>query len=100
MGAIGLGVVTAQAVAIGITALPKPDTDADWGGWMWHSYYANTIERLSASGFQHRSLTLIPIDTKAMRKIGLNERLVLVIENSGTVGVQVYDSFRILAKLP
>jgi len=100
MGAVGLGVVTEQASSIGITAVPHPDTDSDWGGWLWHQYYSAAFLFGDATGFAGDAMARFVMDSKAMRKIGLQERLVLVIENSGVRGIQISNSFRVLLKLP
>ena len=99
MGAVGIGVVSAQAQSVGITAIPHPDTDSSWGGWLWHSYFANRQRFASAVGFQSDALIQMVIDSKAMRKVGDEERLVAVIENSSSTGLDFYFNFRLLFKL-
>ncbi len=98
MGAVGIGVVTEQAATLGVTAVPAPDTDSGWSGWLWHSYFASGFEIATAVGFEPDMLHRIQIDSKAMRKVGDNERLVVVVQNSSTVGIQIFDSIRILSK--
>ncbi len=96
-GAVGIGVVSAQAVSVGITAVPHPVTDAGWNGWFWHSYWNSTVRVSSAVGFQNL-LRNITIDSKAMRKVGDEERVVIVLENSATVGVRFFMDVRIYSK--
>ena len=98
LGAIGIGVVSAQAASVGVTAVPHPDTDSAWGGWLFHSYYASSFFFSTAASYIANALFSMPVDSKAMRKVGEEERLVVVIANSSTTGVQVYDSFRLLSK--
>jgi len=98
MGAVGLGVVSEQAATVGITAVPHPDTDSGWNGWLWHSYWVASFTFGSAVGFTSPSLSQVIIDSKAMRKVGDNERVVLVVENSSAVGIQFYSSVRIYSK--
>jgi len=98
MGAVGIGIVSEQAATVGITAVPHPDTDSGWNGWLWHSYYASSFTFGSSVGFTSPTLFHIEIDSKAMRKVGDNERLVVVVENSGVVGIQFYSSVRIYSK--
>jgi len=43
-------------------------------------------------------LTHYLVDSKAMRKVGDEERLVVVIENSAAFGIEVYHNIRILSK--
>ena len=40
LGAVGIGKVTVNAVAVGISAIPHPGADADWDGWMYHSFFS------------------------------------------------------------
>jgi len=99
-GAFGICVVTQQAAGIGITAIPHPSTDAAWGGWFVHGFFAEEFRFLSAIGFQPHNAAQFPIDSKAMRKVDEDERVVVVIENTGaTTGLLVSDSFRFLTKV-
>ena len=96
-GAYGLGVVSAEAQAIGATAIPRPFDDDDWGGWMVHGYYAGHLEFQSATS-EHQTPFLYQIDSKAMRKIGPNETLIWMVESfEGAVAVTIHA--RVLAKL-
>ena len=97
LGAIGIGVVSAQAAALGITAVPHPDTDASWGGWMWHTYYAERFSE-SGTGLGFDVVRKYVIDSKAMRKVGDEERMIMVIENSAATGILLYTAFRVLSK--
>ena len=98
MGAIGIGIVSEQAATLGATAVPAPDTDSGWGGWLWHSYFVGSFRVADATGMQAQYINRIVIDSKAMRKVGDNERLVVVVQNSSVVGIQIYDSIRIYSK--
>ena len=98
LGAIGIGVVSAQAVSVGVSAIPHPDTDASWDGWFWHSYFVSRIFFNSAIGFDGNMVQHITIDSKAMRKVGDEERVVVVVQNSAGVGMNFFDSVRILSK--
>ena len=99
MGAFGIAVVTEQAATVGITAVPHPNTDAAWDGWMYHHYYASHVDALTSVGVINDSLHRIVIDSKSMRKVSEDDRLVVVIENSAPFGVEVFNSVRILSKL-
>ena len=98
MGAVGIGIVSEQAASLGVTAVPHPDFDAGWGGWLWHSYFASSFKQATAASFIGDSFNRIVIDSKAMRKVGDNERLVFVCQNSSTTGMVFYDSFRLYSK--
>jgi len=77
VGAIGMGIVTAEAFAAGVASVPEPHTDADWGGWfVWRSFgfaidVTTDISRIKNS-------IEFEIDSKAMRKVTANEVLVVV----------------------
>ncbi len=99
-GAFGICVVTEQAASIGVSAVPHPGTDAAWGGWVVHQYFASQFARLSASGVAADFMHLIQIDSKGMRKIGENERVVTIWQNMGaTHGMNTFSSFRFVTKV-
>ncbi len=97
-GAIGMGVVSAEALAIGVTALPGPFSNADWGGWfVWRSF-AGVWDVTTDIGRAITSFTM-EIDSKAMRKVDANSALVVVVESQGGNGLSVFDGTRHLLKL-
>ncbi len=98
LGAVGICKVSAQAVSVGITAIPHPDTDSGFP-WLWHSYFASSFVFGTNVGFEPGMLHRIVIDSKAMRKVTDDERIVMVVENSAPFGISVFDSFRIMSKL-
>ena len=96
-GAVGMGIVSAEALAVGITALPTPYRDADWGGWfVWRSF-AQHVQVIDATGVLLGGLHL-EVDSKAMRKISANEALVVVAESQASA-FNVWDGTRNLVKL-
>ena len=91
-GAFGIAVVTDRAFAAGVASLPDSVTDAGWNGWfVWRSFAQvvsfddATGQRLFAFGFQ--------VDSKAMRKIGAEETMV-VIAASQAGAFNIYDGTR------
>ena len=66
VGAFGIGLVSAEALAIGITALPTPQSDADWGGWMVWRSFAYRLEFVDATGTFQIDWGF-EVDSKAMR---------------------------------
>jgi len=97
IGAVGIGVVSAEALAVGITALPEPYSDADWGGWMvWRSFaYQFRFEDATATQYPRWDFE---VDSKAMRKVGPSDALVFVAE-SFAGAFKVADTTRQLLKL-
>jgi len=97
VGAFGIGIVSAEALSVGITAIPTPFTDADWGGWMVLQPFAFRLDVTSDIGRLISSLQ-IEVDSKAMRKVGPNTAAVVVAESlSGALSVA--DTTRLLLKL-
>ena len=102
-GAFGICIVSADAFAVGVTAIPTPLDDADWNGWLWHQFYSLTQAAVfSAQIAGGSAVRRITIDSKAMRKINVNEVIVLVGEHieTGTAVMQVAADSRLLFKLP
>ena len=98
VGAVGIGVVSAEAFGIGITAIPTPYSDADWPGWlMWRSF-ALHLDVQSAVGFDLNSAVQLEIDSKAMRRAGSNEVFVFIAE-SQEGAFDIADCTRQLLKL-
>jgi len=98
-GGIGQVVVTDQAQAIGVTAVPDPVTepDADWfvyQPWMVDFHFA------TASGFNSSAGSQYTVDSKAMRKVGNNQTFITVGANSNTGDGAIVTGFgRQLIKL-
>ena len=82
VGAFGIGLVSSEAAAVGITAIPEPFSDADWGGWMVWQSFALHYEFHDATGSFLES-EAIEIDSKAMRKVEPNSVMVFVAESQG-----------------
>jgi len=101
--AAGIGVVTSDAFAIGITAIPQPFSDVQWPGWMWHaSGSIRTAFGALAIGDPSENPVVVPIETKSMRKLRLNEILMLTVQGgeTGTSSMDVAGMTRVLLKLP
>ena len=99
LGAYGIAVVTEQAATIGITAVPTPATDAAWGGWLYHTYFFAGMDFISAVGVEPGMMHTFPIDSKAMRKVDEDERLVTVVENTGIHAFELASAVRLLSKV-
>jgi len=98
-GAIGIGVVTSAAFAIGVTAVPTPITEQSWDGWLYHSFFS--VHRgLDAGAGASQSMRL-EVDSKAMRKLNVNETVMVVLEavEIPTATAEVFFDSRMLVKL-
>ena len=97
VGAVGCCIVSSDALAVGITAIPGPFSDSEWGGWfVWHSF-AYRFEFDDATGVQFPNWNW-QVDSKAMRKVGPNEALVQVAE-SQSGAFDIAAPLRTLVKL-
>ena len=102
-GAIGFGIVSQAAFAVGATAVPTPTTESEWPGWLYHRFFgarsvtATIADGANAVGAVHR----IEIDSKAMRKIGIDELIMGVVEvtEQGTATMEMHGNTRMLLKL-
>ena len=92
--AVGLAVVSEQAAAIGVTAVPTPITDMESDMFFLHKVVMGDFVFASGSGFQDTPIgSGISIDSKAMRKVNNDQNVVLVLEGAiagfgeGCIGV-------------
>ena len=90
----GLGIIRAQAdaIAAGGTSLPGPlrDIGADW---LWHAFVPlDAVGATAQSGASNTLNMRVTIDSKAMRRMGSNEGLVLVGEISTSEMAEVVVS--------
>ena len=98
-GAIGLAVVTDQAFAIGVTAVPTPYTDGGSDAWFMHSYWATPVRAPTAVGVNKVS-SIYRFDSRAMRKVHADQTVILMMENgSSTHGVTFMYECRLLVKV-
>ena len=91
-------VVSDQAFAVGITAVPTPSTDSDSDLFYQFDPWASRMELITAAGFNYSPQ--IVIDSKAMRRVDQGEQPLQIIETGvGSSGVIVTTFFRTLIKL-
>jgi len=97
----GLIIATDEAIAAGGASLPSPVGSAD-GNWLWHQYVGlmdgvSTAANAASIGLNH----VVTIDSKAMRKVGRNQNVVLVGElaTGEMASVQVIAGLRVLELL-
>ena len=94
--AMGAAVVSDQAVAIGVTAVPTPVTDKQSDLWF---VFENLFSRATVSaGPNELSPVGIKYDSKAMRKVEDGQDIIFTLENEIN-GVRVLHSARMLIKL-
>ncbi len=94
-GALGMTVVSQKAAALGITAIPTPITNSDGDWFMWQGLAAaNRFGGSEADSLFQRTV----IDSKAMRKIGVDDSVAIVVEQSAAVGATIVIQGRQLVK--
>ncbi len=97
--ALGFAVVSDQASAIGVTAVPTPFTDQGSDLFFLYEQIFGQIVILSAVG-QNEAGQLRQIDSKAMRKVNDDQDVVVVLEsNTFEVGQASILGGRMLIKL-
>ena len=97
--AIGMAVVSDQALAIGITAVPTPISDVDSDLFFLYGQVRGEINIVSASGALETGHTA-NIDSRAMRKVEDGSDIAIAIENgSQSSGTNVAKGGRMLVKL-
>ncbi len=100
MGAVGFAVVSDQALAVGVTAVPTPITDKDSDLFFVHQYFASQFVFVTGVGLGDSQWQGYDFDSKAMRKINEEQALVAVVENaSASFGLEYILQFATLFKL-
>jgi len=100
-GALGVAVVSDQASAIGITALPTPITDKGSDLWFVYQHFMSSNSAATAASIAKLS-TEVEYDSKAMRKVEDGQDVVFVVESdiAGVAnGLIVTHTARVLIKL-
>ena len=93
---LGFAVVSDQAAAIGVTAVPTPDTNQDSSLFF---VFENLWGRIEAGGTTVSELGHgATYDSKAMRKVEIGQDIVQTVEAVTTSAI-IQDGFRMLIKL-
>jgi len=99
--ALGIGITSAEAFAVGVTALPSPITDGFWPGWFVHQWCS--VGSISSSTTQDTQNARFELDSKAMRKFVRGQVCFAVVEmdNEQTTGVSadLQCNARVMVKL-
>jgi len=96
---LGAAVVSDQALAIGVTAVPTPQTDADSDLWFLYESLAGTVRFTSASGVFDAGHGRV-FDSKSMRKVEDGEDVAMSVETAAiSAGAVFLKGGRMLIKL-
>ncbi len=98
IGDMALAVVSDQAVAVGVTAVPTPLTDKGSDLFFVYEQIPGRIEVFDTTGVLEPRGQFIQWDSKAMRKVNDDQDVVSVVENE-IAGVRMITSCRMLIKL-
>jgi len=98
--AMGHAVVSSQAAAIGVTAVPTPVTDRGSDLFFVYEEGHGEIAFSTAAGFREIG-HYAPFDSKAMRKVNDDQTIIIVVENTAesTDAVSITEGGRFLIKL-
>jgi len=99
VGALGVAVVSEQAVAVGVGSVPTPYTDQDSDKWMLHQYFAARTSVDSAGADLSGPYQRFDFDSKAMRKMVLGDEMIFVVENGGVSAFLYFLTFSVLFKV-
>jgi len=94
IGALGLIVVSDQAISVGITAVPHPIADIADDGWFVHMPIVQAFELGDNTGFTYAPT--YEVDSKAKRVIHDGQSIGIVVENSSTGGFSIAGVMRSL----
>jgi len=98
IGSFGMQVVTDNATAVGITAVPQPDTDTDNDFFVYQSLIMSHIF-LTSAGFMTPAQETYLVDSKAMRKVGPGDDVAITSELSTASGGVLVVQGRMMVKL-
>ena len=99
-GVFSMQVVTDSAVAAGATAVPTPLSETEAAYFVYQPWFTNFV-RLDATGFQddNGQGNFWVIDSKAQRKVGLDDDVANIIQVRTATGVNLATEGRILLQL-
>ncbi len=99
-GAFGAVIVEEEASGAGVGSLPRPITEVDASWFVYQSYVNNFVFATSVGFVEGLGAGFMQeFDSKAMRKVGLSNDVVIVGETSSGVGAVFTIEGRMLIKL-
>jgi len=98
IGVLGKIVVTESAAAAGIVSIPTPVQEAD-ADWFIYQPVGLRMKFITGAGVVNPSGMQYVSDSKSMRKVGNDDQLVTIVQNSSTDGAIINIIGRTLIKL-
>ncbi len=101
IAAVGLAIVSDEAAAVGVTAVPTLIDNMASDLWFVHQLLYNEHTNLTSVGYADGGQQQYEVDSKAMRKVDIGQNLVVVVELSGNSGggAEVMIGGRMLVKV-
>ena len=100
VGAFGMQLVTGIALAVGITAIPGPVTDAADDGWFIYQSFGQSWGSAGATFAGGPEALTYQFDSKAKRKVDDSLVMAVVVENAhATHAFEIWFAVRILAMI-
>ena len=97
-GVFTIGTVSEQASAAGIVSVPTGISEAD-GDFFVYEGLINEFAFVTGTGFDGDAGTGYVVDSKAQRKVGINEDVVSAVETRSQGGASISVEGRMLVKL-
>ena len=97
-GLFGIGVFSDTAVALGITALPGPFAQPEQD-WFVYQGLQHEFTFITGSGIDNHAGSHFAVDSKAMRKVGLDDDVAFVVDQVNAVGSAITMNGRMLLQL-
>ena len=86
--AVGIGIVSTDAAALGATALPDPASELEYP-WLWWGSMNLASEVAAAPTAWGPGAQFMEVDTKAMRRVKPQQSLALIVEVFSATGAPV-----------
>ncbi len=96
LGAFGMAVADDRAIAVGVTAVPRPYTDMADSDWFQWGGFCNKVTFKSAVGFDEGVFYEYRYDQRGQRKVTIGNDIAFVIENISGVGMKYVWTGRLL----
>ena len=99
-GSFGILVVTDSATAAGAASIPSPGTEPEADYFVYQPFITSFL-LATGVGFseQSGSAPSYTIDSKSMRKVGIDDDAAMMVENEAAVGMNIAGEGRMLIKL-
>ena len=99
-GAISMQVVMQPAAAAGVASLPTPLTETDADYFVYQPFMNSFLDATSVGFHENTGAgSFWTVDSKSMRKVGVDDDCAMVVEGVGSNGFNVAVGGRMLIKL-